>query len=199
MFPTDHIVVGGDFNYHFFERPDDSFEQDFQKLVKFFNSESFQMFPRVDTPPTFRMGRGFSVIDYILVRGFTVLDFQVAEDHAITNHRPLWLKVEVPNLASTPDIHLEQALTTAYIRSDSKKAMLRQLLELVATEELQSHSDAASDVQRAYDKIENALLLSTKRTVRKPFAERWENELDSNDIATLQEQRTAVLEFEKRL
>ncbi len=202
LYPTDYVLIGGDFNCHLFSEPStptQGFEADFRTMVRKLQLLGFQCYPTSETPFTYQFGLTFSTIDYVFSKGFKVTGFEVAEEFAgITNHRPLMIKVcsPVPCLltSDTDQLTMTQALGGAYYRSAARQQTLISLLETLASETAASPPSTRDGAQRLCDRIENVFALTTKRTARKPHVEKWEYELDPEDVETLAITRLAVLQ-----
>ncbi len=137
----------------------------------------------------------------MLVRGFEIKEFQVAEKYAsVTSHRPLHVTLELSVHVLPPDIPLQTAYGAAYVRSDAKLTTLRQLLDGIAQCDDTNLLDVRPDqLQALYDQMSNCFDLCTKRTKRKQLGESWESNLEPEDVARLTSQRVKLMEAERKL
>jgi hypothetical protein len=162
--------------------------------------DGFKIFPEKETPFTYHLEESFSTIDYVLSRGFVISEFEVADQYAITQHRPLFVKVQFPSSDfATDTLQLFPALGAAYIRSQEKQATIRQLLASLASECDDGWLTTPQGIQFVYDRLENIVELCTKRTVCKQHLKKWEYELDPADAETLHQARADFLLREQRL
>ncbi len=198
LYPTDPVVIGGDFNCHLFSQEQTSpfdHEAQFKIMVRRLRTEGFTIYPEQEIPFTYNLELDFSTIDYVMVRGLRVLSFEVADKFSgITSHRPLYVTVDLPApIPHDNSIHLSQALGGAYFKSETKKETLRDLLQLIA-------EDGVVDcVQSTYDQVANDFEICTKRTARRLHSEPWEHELDPQDADTLNLARREYLQHCQKL
>ncbi len=198
-YPSDPFIFGGDFNCHFFSNLRDSHELQFRHLARCFSDSGFSMYPSQEEPFTFRSETSFVTIDYVFARGVSVSFFEVADRFSsVTQHRLLFLQFEFP---STPDPHTDMELSpawgAAYWKSRQKQGLLRAILQGLATKF--KLIETTHCVQTTYDQVANAFTLCTKRTIRKPYRQRWESELTGEDSSRLQRARANLLAEERRL
>lgn len=86
-FPSDQVVIAGDFNAHLFGDASSLFDRSFTTLDTTFRFEGWLRFPATATT-TYRQGSRASTIDYIFSMGLESPGFQV-EKKFIALHRPL--------------------------------------------------------------------------------------------------------------
>jgi hypothetical protein len=200
LFPTDPVLIGGDFNCHCFAPSNRPHELRFKDMLRRLHSHDFSVYPQVEAPFTYRLEESFSTIDYVLVRGFRDVNFRVAlEFAAVTNHRPLFIQLHLPIPSPSTDLTLHPAKGSAYFRSTAKREVLRNLLDTLAANDARPLDLHPSEIQKQYDEVENCFELCTKRTLRKPVSEGWESQIDPDDSAALNDLRAEVTARESKL
>jgi hypothetical protein len=200
LFPTDPVIIGGDFNCHLFAPSNHPHELRFKDMIRRLHVQGFAVFPQEEVPFTYHLDRSFSTIDYVLVRGFKVAHFHVTTKYALeTSHRPLFIKINHHTPSPPSDSLLQPALGAAYYRSEAKKRTLQELLAGLAEKDHDRLDVTAPEIQRIYDALENCFEICTKRTQRKIASEAWESNLDPADVSVLVDLRNKAAELEEDL